>query len=293
MAGATPTERRLALDRTGVAVRVQEVGTGPPVLFVHGASNSGASWAGLVARLDGFRCILLDRPGCGLSEPVAARFDDVAALGAFAESVLVDVLDGLELARAHVVSTSFGGYLALRTAAAHPQRVDRLVHFGWTVGAPVGPVPLVMRVASMPGLGRLMARVPPTERAVRALFRRIGLRQAMDGGRVPDEIIATYLALLRDTDTMRNELRAGPRIITLRGMADDVLLPDSVLSAVEAPAFFLWGDEDPFGGADVARAFVARLPDASLELVPGAGHAVWIDDPDRAAAAVTRFLPRQ
>ncbi len=50
--GARPTERRLGLRRTGVTVRVQEVGSGPAVLFVHGVNTSGISWLGhdLVAR---------------------------------------------------------------------------------------------------------------------------------------------------------------------------------------------------------------------------------------------------
>ncbi|MBV9934605.1 MAG: hypothetical protein JO367_09925, partial [Actinobacteria bacterium] len=58
----TPTEEWLDLRRTATRVRVQMVGDGPPVVFVHGASNGGASWATLVNRLEGFRCILLDRP---------------------------------------------------------------------------------------------------------------------------------------------------------------------------------------------------------------------------------------
>ena len=59
---------------------------------------------------------------------------------------------------------------------------------------------------------------------------------------------------------------------------------------MHTPVCFLWGEEDPFGGAEIARRFVEHLPNAELELLPGAGHAVWIDDPDRAAATVRRFL---
>jgi pimeloyl-ACP methyl ester carboxylesterase len=129
--GVTPTEQRVRLERTGLTVRVQEVGQGLAVVLVHGASNSGTSWAGLVAGLDGFRCLLLDRPGCGLSDPLAG---------------------------------------------------------------------------------------------------------------------------------------------------------------IRAPVYFLWGTEDPLGDPEGARRFVAQLPHAQLELVPGAGHAVWMDDPDRAAATVRRFL---
>ncbi len=289
--GVNPTEQRLHLDRLGATIRAQEMGEGPAVVFVHGGSISGASWAPLVARLDGFRCVVLDRPGCGLSDPLATRFDDVEGLGAFADALVVDVLDALGLARADVVGTSFGGYIALRTAAAHPDRIGRMVEFGWPVGAPIARMPLVMRLASVPLAGRLLGAVPPNPRAVRAILRGIGLRQALEAGRISQEGLDWFLALLRDTDTMRNELKAGPRLLSpLRGMNRSILLPESLLTRIHTPVHFLWGEEDPFGGADTARQFVKHLPNAELELMPGAGHAVWMDDADRAASTVRRFF---
>ena len=288
--GAQPTERRIDLARTGLSVRVREVGDGPPVLFVHGVSTDGTSWAPLVGQLEGFRCIVLDRPGCGLSEPVREPFNNVVQLATFASTLLVDVLDALGVEAAHLVATSFGGYFALRTAASHPERVNRVVMLGWTVGAPIGHVPLVMRVASHPALGRLFTRIPPNERMVRSMLKRIGLRQAMENGRVSPEFVSAYLALLRDTATMRNEIDAGPRLITLRGFDERILIPASVLAAIRAPTSFLWGAEDPFGGEEVARPFVAQVPGAKLEMLSGAGHAVWIDDPDRVAHRIQAFL---
>jgi 2-hydroxy-6-oxonona-2,4-dienedioate hydrolase len=289
--GVAPTEQRVPLGRTGITLRVQEVGQGPAVVLLHGTSNSGASWAPLVARLDGFRCVVLDRPGCGLSDPLAIRFADLEGLGAFTDTLVVELLDAMGLDGAHLVATSFGGYLALRTAAAHPDRIGRMVEFGWTFGAPIAGVPLLMRLASIPMVGRLLTAVPPNERAVRAMLRRIGLRQALDAGRVPQEVVGCYLALLRHTDTMRNELRAGPRLIfPFRGLDKRVLLPAELLGRIHAPVYFLWGEEDPFGGADLARRFVKQLPNAELELLPAAGHAVWIDDPDHAAATTRGFL---
>ena len=70
--GVEPVERMIHLDRNDVDVRVQEVGTGPPVLFIHGANTSGASWVRVAAALQGYRCLVLDRPGTGLS-PTLAR----------------------------------------------------------------------------------------------------------------------------------------------------------------------------------------------------------------------------
>lgn len=290
--GLTPTERRVTLKHTGVSVRVQQVGEGEPVLFVHGASNTGVSWATLLHKFPGYRCVVLDRPGCGLSDPVPLRFSDVDALARFAESLVVDVLDALSIDTVPLVTTSFGGYIGLRSLAAHPDRIERLFEFGWTVGAPTRSFPLFMRVATHPALGRIVTSIPPTKGAVRAMFKRIGLKEALAAGRVPDEVIATFQSMLRDTRTMRNEIDAGPRLVTLRGMNERILLPGALLEGIHAPTYFLWGEEDPFGGADVARAFVGRFPNAELELMPKAGHAVWIDDPERAAETLTKFLSR-
>jgi pimeloyl-ACP methyl ester carboxylesterase len=123
--GATPAERRLHLERNDITVRVQELGEGPAVLFVHGGSTSGASWAGLAARLEGFRCIILDRPGTGLSQPLATELD-AQGLSRFGETLVIDVLDALGMESAHLVATSLGGYIALRTAAAFPVYLFKL-----------------------------------------------------------------------------------------------------------------------------------------------------------------------
>jgi pimeloyl-ACP methyl ester carboxylesterase len=288
--GVRPTERWLDLTRARTRVRMLVVGEGEPVLFVHGASNSGTSWAPLAARLCGFQCLLLDRPGCGLSEPLGRTFDDVESFGRFAESLVVDVLDALRIERAHIVSTSLGGYHALRTAAVHQHRVRSLTEVGWTVGAPVEKTPIIMRIAGMRRLGRLMTRVQINERMARSMLAQIGLRQAIEANRLPHEAIDWWRAQVNLTDTMRNEIAASPPIIRpLRGVNDTILLTDDVLARITSPTLFVWGADDPFGGESVARAFVPRIPGARLEIVPG-GHAVWMDDAKRVADLVGDFL---
>lgn len=288
--GVESTDRWCRLDRLRTEVRVQELGDGPAVLFLHGASGAGTSWAGLAARLAGFRRVLIDRPGCGLSPPLGRRLDDMARLDEFADQFVLDVLDALDLPSAHVVATSFGGYFGLRAAAAQPDRIDKLVVLGWTFGAPAASTPLIMRLAMQPALGRLVTRVRPNERMVRKLLAQIGLRRAVETGRLSDTEVAWFLSLLRDTDTMRNELDAAPPVLTLRGINADTLLHADLLAGIAAPALFLWGDEDPMGDAAVARDFVAMVPNATLELIRGAGHSPWIDDLDHVAATVGGFL---
>jgi 2-hydroxy-6-oxonona-2,4-dienedioate hydrolase/4,5:9,10-diseco-3-hydroxy-5,9,17-trioxoandrosta-1(10),2-diene-4-oate hydrolase len=286
--GLAPKEHRIHLDHSGVDVRVQEVGEGPPVLFVHGASNSGTSWADLVVRLPGFRCLMLDRPGAGLSEPLPAPFEGVDALARFSETLIVDVLDALELGSVDVVATSYGGYAALRGAIAHPDRIRRMVIFGWTMGAGNPGFPWFMRLASTP-VGRAMVGLPTNERVVRSMFKRIGLRDALASGRVSTELIECYLALLNHTDTMRNELEIGRWTMNWKGLNEAIVLSPDSLSRISTPVYFLWGEDDPFGPPEVARAFVDQIPNASLELYPG-GHALWLDDPDHAAEITTRHL---
>lgn len=110
--GVRPTERLATLRGDG-RIRVQELGEGPPVLFIHGATVAGSSWCQLAARLPDFRCILLDRPGCGLSDPVSGgSLSSIDAVLSYADDLVADVLDALELDRAHLAATSYGGLFA-------------------------------------------------------------------------------------------------------------------------------------------------------------------------------------
>jgi pimeloyl-ACP methyl ester carboxylesterase len=115
------------------------------VVFLHGVNTAGTVWAPLAAGLDGFQCLLVDRPGCGLSRPLPRPIKDAAELVAFAESFTPELLDVAGLGRTPLVSTSLGGYHALRSAAARPDRVAGVVQLGWPVGAPNERLPLVMR----------------------------------------------------------------------------------------------------------------------------------------------------
>jgi 2-hydroxy-6-oxonona-2,4-dienedioate hydrolase len=289
--GVEPVERMIHLDRNDVDVRVQEVGTGPPVLFIHGANTSGASWVRVAAALQGYRCLVLDRPGTGLS-PTLARPVTTATLPEIGDTLVADVLDALGLPSAHVVAASYGGYLALRSAAAFPDRVDRMVHLSWPLGAPTDGLPLFLRVVSLPGMGRLLAAMPSSERSVRMIFRSLGHGPKLDDGRLTQEDIDCYMAMLRHTDTRRNEFAPARSLVSpFRGLYR-LLLGDETLSRIIAPTLFIWGDHDPFGGPDVARAFVVRVPGAELDLIPGAGHTPWIDDLERCVAAVSGFLSR-
>lgn len=282
-----PVEHMVDLPRIGTGVRVQETGDGPPVLFLHGGSVCGTCWATLAAALPDHRCLLVDRPGCGLSPAMADPPGTFEALARFGDHLVGDLLDGLGLDRAHVAATSFGGWFALRSAAAEPARIQRLVLYGFPVGAPVGSTPLSMRLGAIPVVAHNMGRIKPPRMVVRRLLESIGLKDAIRNGRFSDEMFAWFESMLRDTDTLSNEATTLPPILSVRGgLNPELHLDDELLGRVQTPTKLFWGENDPFGGADTGRAFTARLPRASLEMLAHAGHAPWMDDADRAAAAL-------
>jgi 2-hydroxy-6-oxonona-2,4-dienedioate hydrolase len=248
------------------------------VLFVHGVGNGGSSWASLAARLPGFSCLVLDRPGHGLSDTLG-RSLDADGVSRFADALVIDLLDAVGVRSAHVVATSLGGYMALRSEAAHPDRIDRMVQLGCPVGAT--HVPLWTQLPMM-----MLGVLPPTEKRVRKLFRRIGSGRSLDEGRITQIDVDWFLALLRYTDTKRNERAMLRRVRS----PNRLVLPDSMLGKMATPTSFLWGENDPFGGADTARRLIDRMPNAELEMLPGAGHAPWLDDPDHCAKTISRFL---
>ena len=284
--GVEPAEQRVRLSDPDLEVRVQTVGEGPPVLFLHGGPNAGSTWAPIVPYLGGFKCLIVDRPGTGLSDPHVLT-DDVHG---FARSFPIQVLDGLGVNRAHVVASSFGGFLALMSAATHPDRFDRMVQMACPAFVPGMGTPGFMRGMSLSPVRWLMNRLPPNERVGKNILRQIGHGASIDADRIPQEFFDWYLALQRHTDTMRNDGEMIGRSASLRGFPPELTMPDEIFEAVATPTLFLWGEDDAFGGREVAEHVVGLMPDARLEMLPESGHLPWLDDPEKIGKETASFL---
>lgn len=288
--GITMCERRVTLP-AGNEVRLQEVGDGPPVLFLHGTSVAGSSWVMLAEALqDAFRCILVDRPGCGLSDPIPdgpLRSPDEYTR--FADALAIDILDALELDAAPLVCTSMGGFFGFRAAITAPARISKLVELSWAMGTPMAKVPMMMRLGSPAPLKALMSRMPISAPAIKVMLKQVGMTRAIESGRFDDDMMAWCVALLKHTGTLRSEIDNNT-FISVAGENPAFLFTDDELQRLRMPVLLLWGDEDPNAGPSEAEAFAARLPDATLRIIGQAGHAPWIDEIELCAAATKNFL---
>jgi pimeloyl-ACP methyl ester carboxylesterase len=155
------------------------------------------------------------------------------------------------LAPVHLVGHSLGGLAAARVAARHPDLVERLV--------------LVAPAGMPPGHGPLGYAQP--------------LARELTGAS------PSFLRLLA-----LDALRTGPRALlrsALEAVGEDVR---GELASVRAPTLLLWGERDALVPAVLAEAFLVAIPDARLELIPGAAHVPMLERPDATAAALLRFL---
>ena len=181
--GLAPRERFVEIARPRARLRVLEAGSGPPVLFLHGTVGPG-SWPSLVAGLPGFRSLVLDRPGWGLSTPVEFPRSGYRA---FVADLLAASLDALDIDRVDVVGGSIGDLWALSLAEHHPDRVGRVALLGAGPLAPAVPVPPFIRVVSSP-IGAIIVRLPVSPDRVRSILRDSGHGPSLDAGRIPDVV---------------------------------------------------------------------------------------------------------
>lgn len=283
--GLEPQERWVEVPELGIRVRAMVHGQGRPVVFVHGNPTAGGVFVPLVAALDGVQAIVVDRPGCGLSDPLDYSQMSARELRDAIEAYLVAVIDQLAGGRADLVGNSAGGMAILAFAARRPERVRSVVIEG---------VPSVegmrlswpMRAVTLPPVTAAVQRHRVTERDLRASFRTMGHGGIIDTPRLPKIDLEWRVAVARLTDTFPNDLALLQRAATVGGPRRHWAAELLELAAVKAPALWLVGDQDPFLPRAGVEPWVARMRDATLHMLIGCGHQPWLDDPDWHAEAI-------
>jgi 2-succinyl-6-hydroxy-2,4-cyclohexadiene-1-carboxylate synthase len=232
------------------------------VVLLHGFTQTRQSWRRTVAALGGrYRAIAPDLPGHGsASQRRPASF---SACVAYVRAIGGDSFG--------LVGYSMGGRIALAAAVALPSHVRRLV----LVGASPGIADPAERQARRRLDDALADRIEAI--GVEAFAREWGAQELFAG---QDERVAAAA----HADRLRNDpfgLAAA-----LRGMGTGVMEPLwDRLGGLAIPVTLVVGERDAKFSA-VADDMAARLPDARVVVVAGAGHAVQLERPDEVAAAI-------
>jgi pimeloyl-ACP methyl ester carboxylesterase len=279
-----PGERMVEVRDLGSRVRVVEVGSGQPVILVPGTGGIGPYWAPLIRQLAGFRCLMVDRPGWGPSDPVDYRGRSIAEVSA---TVLGAVQEAFGAPTVDVIGASVGNLWALGHASRRPSAVRRIVLLGGGPWREV-PIPGFFRVLASP-LGAVIVRLPLSAKATASQMRGTGHGPSIDAGKL-DSFINWRVSLTRETPSMRHERAMVKAYLGGRKWRPGFVPTDAELASIRQPVQMLFGSADSTGTPEIWERFVARLPNGSLELVEGAGHMLWWDDPERVGRSLRTFL---
>lgn len=242
-------------------------GNGPGLTFLHGFTQTGASWAPVVDLLrDRHRCSVLDAPGHGNS-PDGAR-----SLEACADDI-VETMD-----RSVLVGYSMGARMALTAAIRH---------------CPTAKISGLVLVSGTPGID------DPDERSARVTSDS-ALAERIESIGVPafiDEWLALPMFAGLTAETSQKSLRLGN---TARGLADSLRhagtgtqqpATDSQLARIDVPVLLVTGSQDT-KFTRIAHALEPRLMNCEHVTLDGVGHTVHLEAPQRFVEVLEQWLSR-
>lgn len=261
----------------GKNIQLVRGGSGAPLLYLHGLAGDLHSLP----------------PITGLTtfhETLAASFSFYApALPGYAESegfdeletiedtvfFCLDVLDTLKLDRVHLVGTSLGGWVASEFATRYSHRLHKLVL--------INPLGIA---TSQARIGNFFYAVTPKaeggQHEVRELlFQDPHSELAM--AVFPDEMPPDANMLFYKAQMVAARLGWKPPYLYNPRLKDR-------LFRVQVPTLVVWATEDKLAPPGLAEVFKAGIAGAEVMLVPGSGHALLLEQPQRTAALVTQFL---
>jgi pimeloyl-ACP methyl ester carboxylesterase len=263
------------VEVNGINLYYELVGSGEPLVLVHGSWGDATNWRFVVAGLaESFRVLAYDRRGHSRSERphtpggVDEDGDDLAAL-----------LEALDLAPAHVITNSYGGNIALRLATRRPELFRSLSCHEpplWSLleDDPGSQVLLQRGARSLEAVGRRIA-AGDHEGAARQFVEEVALGPGAWENELPPETRAIFV---QNAPTYLDELQD----------ADQLRVDEDALSRLEPPVRLTQGSESPPTFPAVIDRLVELIPHVSRETIDGAGHVPQLTTPERYVQIATR-----
>ncbi len=274
-------------DGTRISVRAAGPDGAPTLVFVHGFSLDMTTWHEQWTRLP-YRCLLFDLRSLGRSAPAASGDLSVRAMAGDVAAVLEAHIDPDRPAL--LVGHSVGAMAILALAEARPEVFGSRVAAVAVVGSAANDL---IRGAMGSLTGALRLRLGSVGGAARRLnsLRRVVLAR-------PGDVAALAVRMTQFGPAPAPEL--VDRVVALAARASSSVWTDglasvletdvtSALEAVRVPVLVLVGEHDRVTPPSSAVALVARLPNARLEVIPGAGHMAMLERPERVNDRLVAF----
>jgi pimeloyl-ACP methyl ester carboxylesterase len=251
---------------------------GRPILLIHGLGTSSFLWREVAPTLAlaNHTALAIDLFGHGESDrPFDAEF------GIAAQAEYVDrALTALRVTRAAIVGCDLGASVAMRLAASHSDRVDRLVLVSPPDldDLPGDDVKLLQRSVRMSPLRQhrgVMGAAP--------LLRPVLEGSVADLDAMPDRLVARYLAPFVGKEGVSH-------LLTLARSVRAQDLHEDELRTIKAPTMIVVGDEDRWLSTRASERLAAAMPESRLERIEGSGRLVPEEAPDRLAELLLSFV---
>jgi pimeloyl-ACP methyl ester carboxylesterase len=245
----------------GQAIKYYDVGSGPPLLLIHGIGGDADEWAFCFAPFSqSHRVIAMDLLGFGRSDKPPIEY----TIAGFVE-VVEQFLRTLNIERAAVLGESLGGWIASAFALKRPERVDKLILVDAAgVWGDIKELPIDVRVSTREHLGQVF----------RLLF--------CDKNLATDDLIDYgYRLHLERNDgyTIDSVLRNSPRERL-----------DAVINKIGMPTLIVWGEQDEMIPLTVGRNLHQLIPGSKLAVIPECGHLPALEKPAEFVRCVLEFL---
>jgi pimeloyl-ACP methyl ester carboxylesterase len=266
----------------GHRVIYRTVGSGPPVVLIHGMVNSSRHWEQVALRLaDRYTVIAPDLIGHGDSAAVRGDY----SIGAHAASIR-DLLAVIGIDRATIVGHSLGGGVAMQFFYQFPQRTERLVLIS-SGGLGHGVSPL-LRSAALPGMDQVLALV--AHRRILDAMWAAGerLKQRGHGKGVYIQAIVRALRPLEQPGARAAFLHTLRSVIDVHGQR--VSARDRLYLLGSMPTLIVWGERDHTIPLEHGRATHEAVPHSHFETLPRAAHFPHLEDPEGLARVLRDFI---
>jgi len=265
-----------SLNINGSRLNFVDIGSGEPLLLIHGLSASWQVWLETIPHfMENYRVIAPDLPGFGTSDMPS----ELITIDLYADT-LADLLKELEIDQAYVVGNSMGGLTSARFAVLHPELVKKLV-----LVDPAGVsthnaehTPLVFGGKLLYSLSHTFVKNPGF------IVNRSRARQTALG------IMTKYPDLLpRELcfEMIKHMNREGFKDALKSIFSTD--LRES-LSQIEAETLVMWGDSDGMITPRDAYVFTELIPNSRLYVLEDTGHVPQVERPGRFNYELEQFL---